>query len=384
MSISRTVLAPLLMAALMSCGSINEPIHPRASTEEPDIDAETSTEDLYLEMVRLHSTGLLPPSGMEALHQALDEIDARYAAGSEEQREQQRVVLAAALRRALRELRHGEDASLAEAWYEGRAYARQLNHAGVREAKGYAEDTLLIAGMLGVPTSKEDLVLMVAIPVGGYVVVKVGGMALGRAAFLMRKLRSVDEVVERAKGWGFPVRYAADEAELRRVAGDAAAEASLHAQPHIGAREEGQLLGKENVWNPSDRDDNCTVCVATVIRNSLEGYFRYTADEMERLFGYAGRERRFDIDASLRYIEKATGLKATSKPVTMLKGAPVGHYAVFTRWSDGSYKHVVYGRVTLTGRVIIFDPQSMERMTYSQMQERYGAMARPFRLEATE
>jgi hypothetical protein len=31
-------------------------------------------------------------------------------------------------------------------------------------------------------------------------------MAIGRAALLMRKLRSVDDVVERAKGWGFPVR----------------------------------------------------------------------------------------------------------------------------------------------------------------------------------
>ncbi len=52
----------------------------------------------------------------------------------------------------------------------------------------------------------------------------------------------------------------------------------------------------------------------------------------------------------------------------------MGHYAVFTRW-DGGYKHVVYGRVTATRRVIIYDPQSMERMTYQELLKRYGKAA---------
>lgn len=39
----------------------------------------------------------------------------------------------------------------------GRAYARRLHSAGVREAGKYAQRTIVIAGMLGVPTSKEDL-----------------------------------------------------------------------------------------------------------------------------------------------------------------------------------------------------------------------------------
>ena len=63
---------------------------------------------------------------------------------------------------------------------------------------------------------------MVAVPVGGYVVVKVGGMALERAAFMLRRLRSVDDVVDRAKALGLRPRYAASETELRAVAGDAA------------------------------------------------------------------------------------------------------------------------------------------------------------------
>ncbi|WP_218920927.1 hypothetical protein [Melittangium boletus] len=349
-----------------------------------DIDAAASVEELYLDMVRLHSAGLLSASRLESLHQSLDEVDSRHEDGSEEHHAQQRVVLASSLRRALHELRQGENAGVAEAWYEGRAYARKLNRAGVREAEHYAKNTLLIAGMMGVPTGKEDLVLLVALPVGGYVVVKVGGIAIHRAAFLLRKLRSVDDVLEHVKPWGLHARYAANDAELRRVAGNEAADAALRTQAHIGAPREGQRPGRENVWNPSDRNDNCTACVATIIRNSLEGYFKYSADEMERLFGYAGRERQFNVDASLRYIEKATGLKATSKPVTMLGGAPVGHYAIFTRWSDGGYRHVVYGRVTPTGRVVIFDPQTLEHMTYQQMQQRDGAMARPFRLEAAE
>ena len=374
MSCLRMLLGVLGTVCALGCGSTAEFVRP---------EAETPAEELYFELVRLHSAGLLPPASMEALQNALDEIDVRHPEGSEEHGVQQRVVLASAHRRALRELSRGEDATVAQAWVEGRDYARRLHLAGVSEAQRHADNTLVLAGMLGVPTSQEELVLMVAIPVGGYVVVKVGGMAVARAAFSLRKLRSVDDVVDRAKGWGFPVRYAADEAELRRAAGDAAAEAGLRAQAHVGAPGDGQSLRKQNVWNPSDREDNCTACVATVIRNSMEGYFKHTADEMERLFGYTGRERKFDVTASLRYIEKSTGLKATSKPVTMLNGAPVGHYAVFTRWSGGGYNHVIYGRVTPTGRVIIFDPQSMERMTYQEMLKRYGK-AVPYRLERVE
>lgn len=383
MSLLKQVSALLLMAALVGCGSTNESVHPDANSGVYDVEADESAEDLYFELMRLHSAGLLPPGRMESLLRALDEVDSRHEEGSAEHHEQQRVVLVSFLRRALRELRHGEDAAVAEAWYEGRAYARKLNHAGVHEAERHAENTLLLSGMMGVPTSKEDLVLMVGIPVGGYVVVKVGGMALQRAAFLMRKFRSVDDVVEHAKALNLHMSYAADEAELRQVAGDVAADAVLRTEAHVGTHREKQFLGKENAWNPSDRDDNCTACVATVIRNSLEGYFKHTADEMEQLFGYTGRERRLNVEESLHYIEKATGLTATSGPVSMLGGAPVGHYAVFTRWSDGSYNHVVYGRVMPTGRVVIFDPQAMEHMTYQQMQKRYGK-ARPYRLEATK
>lgn len=375
----KLVSVSLLLAALVACGSTTESVQPAAGDGVYDVEVTTSSEELYFELVRLHSTGLLPPGRMDAVLRALDEVDSLEKEGSEEHLAQQRIVLASFLRRALRELRQGENAAVVEAGDEGRAYARRIHHAGVREAESYAENTLLIAGMLGIPTSQDDLVLMVGVPAGGYVVVKVGGMAFKRAALLMRKFRSADDVVEHAKARGLPLRYAADDAELRQVAGDVAADAVRRREAHVGSRQR-RHPGKQNVWNPSDRDDNCTACVATVIRNSLDGYFKYTADEMERFFGYTGRERRLSVEESLNYIEKTTGLKATADPVSMLGGAPVGHYAIFTRWSNGGYNHVLYGRITLTGRVSVFDPQSMERMTYQQMQKRYGK-ARPFRLE---
>jgi hypothetical protein len=102
---------------------------------------------------------------------------------------------------------------------------------------------------------------------------------------------------------------------------------------------------------------------------------------LQKRFGYAGRERRFTPQDSLDYLVRATGMKASPRPVSMLdKSTPVGHYAVFTRWKGGGYHHVVYGRVTLTGQVNIFDPQTMERMTYQQMVKKYGK-AMPYLLE---
>ena len=366
---------------VVACGSTNESLPRQEPAKLWDIDARASAEELYFEVVRLHSAGVFPPDRMDALQRALDEVDGRYQDKGAEYREQQRVVLASCLQRVLSDSSRGEDAALIEALYEGRAYAQKLHRTGVHKAQQHAENALLIAGMMGVPTSKEDLVLMVGIPMGGYVVVKVGGMAIQRAAFLMRKFRSVDDVVEHAKAGGFQVRYAANDAELRRVAGETAAEAAHHAETHVGAPRVRPQQAKENPWNPSNRNDNCTACVSAVIYDSMEGYFKYTADDMERIFGYTGRERGFTVEDSLEYIEKATGLQATSNAVTMMgKEALVGHYAIFTRWSGGGYQHVLYGRVTATGKAIVFDPQSLEHMTYQQMMQRYGK-ARPHRLE---
>lgn len=104
---------------------------------------------------------------------------------------------------------------------------------------------------------------------------------------------------------------------------------------------------------------------------------------MEDLVGYAGRERNFSVQASLEYIRKATGLRASKARIQSLGPyAPVGHYAIFTRWNGTHYRHVVYGRVSPTGKLSVFDPQSMRRMTYEEFLEAYGQVAQPVLLEA--
>jgi hypothetical protein len=381
MPLWKSSLAVLLIAALAGCGSADESVRPDApSTGVYEVEADASPEDLYFELVRLNSAGLLEPGRMDAIHRALDELDEKYEEGTESHHEQMRVALASALRRALRDMRQHDDAAVAEAQYEGRAYAGKLNRAGVREAERHAENTLLIAGMMGVPTSEGDMVLMVAIPVGGYLVVRATGVAFKRLPLLLRKLRSADDIPEEAVKRGFRWGYASNPEEMRALGGELAARIADNPPPHVGAAETPRK-GKLNRWNPSDRTDNCTACVAAVIRNSIDGYFNHTAEELERLFGYAGRERRFSTEDSLHYIENATGLQASKAGIAILDPrAPAGHYAIFTKWEDGDYRHVVYGRVTPTGRVVVFDPQSMERMTYQQLLKRHGK-ARPHLLE---
>ncbi|WNG24542.1 hypothetical protein F0U62_11305 [Cystobacter fuscus] len=376
----KPVLLCFLAVSLAACEAPEANTRTSSADAKPFfIDQDASPEDLYFEVARLQSAGLVDSGRMRALQASLDEVDARYE-GSEDHREQLRQVIATTLRRTYDELRRGEDRALVEA-REGQAYAQRLHQTGVREAQQYAEGSLLVAGMLGVPTSKGDVLLMVVVPVGGHVVMKMAGVALKHVPFLLRRFRTADEVVEGAKKLGLRPRYVSTREELRQLEGDAAAKALDNLPPHVGAGG-GRSVGKENRWNPSARNDNCTACVASVIRNSLEGYFKYSADEIERLFGYTGRERRFTPQGSLDYLVQATGMKASPQPVSMLdKGAPVGHYAVFTRWEDGNYHHVVYGRVTLTGQVNIFDPQTMEHMTYQQMLKKYGK-AMPYLLEA--
>jgi hypothetical protein len=64
---------------------------------------------------------------------------------------------------------------------------------------------VLAAGMLGVPASKEDALLIAAVPAGGYILVKIGGMALKRAVFLLRGARNADEMVTSARRLEFSV-----------------------------------------------------------------------------------------------------------------------------------------------------------------------------------
>jgi len=117
------------------------------------------------------------------------------------------------LRSAEGEVRR-EDVQVLEA-HAGRAYGRRLHRAGVKAAAQSAENLVFVAGVLGIPTSEEDALLMVAIPAGGYILVKIGGMALKRAVFLLRNSKNADEVVEGAYKLEFQVQRFEDAAALR-------------------------------------------------------------------------------------------------------------------------------------------------------------------------
>jgi len=385
MEIPARCLAFLCVLFLTACGSSDASLREESGEAAPKSRfplAGVSVDDLYFEAVRLHSRGLLSREKMDALQRSLDQMDDKAGGDEQERLDLYHSLLTAFLRRNLQELRAGEYAAQLEAEEEGRGYARRLNEAGVREAERYAENTVLIAGVLGVPTSQEEMVLMVAVPVGGYIVVRVAGVAFKRVPLLLRHMRSADDLVDEARRLGVRPNYVATREEMRALAGEVAARVADAPPAHVGAAKGPKGQGKLNVWNPSNRKDNCTACVSAVIHNSLKGFFEHTADDIERVFEYTGRERGLTAEDSLKVIEKSTGLLANRKPVSMTGSrAVVGHYAVMTRWEQGQYNHVVYGRVTPTGRVVIFDPQRMKKMDYDELLRDYGRSA-PYLLEA--
>jgi hypothetical protein len=183
---------------------------------------DAAPEELYWEVLRLHAAGLLSEQTFAQVQRGLDVVEAHYAADGDHD-DQMRRILVTALRQTYRAEPGDENAHLRDA-QEGRAYARRLHSAGTREAKKYAQRTILIAGMLGVPTSKGELALIVALPAGGYLVGKVAALTYKKTALLLRKLRTPDEVLSRAGALGIRVERVESKAGLEGLIGkDAAA-----------------------------------------------------------------------------------------------------------------------------------------------------------------
>ncbi|MET0400763.1 MAG: hypothetical protein ABW123_00115, partial [Cystobacter sp.] len=200
-------MAVLFLWSLGACSG--DPV--RLEDESSDVDGfsvDTPSEELYFEILRKCSAGLFSPQDIEAVHLRLDVIDERYSTDEDHDR-LSRLALFASLRRAREAARRRMDPAIADA-YEGQAYARRLHHAGVREANAHAEGTLLIAGMLGFPTSKDELVLIAAAPAGGYVVARIVGLGFKRAALLLRRIRTPEDVLRRAGALGIEVRQVKD------------------------------------------------------------------------------------------------------------------------------------------------------------------------------
>lgn len=156
---------------------------------------------------------------------------------------------------------------------------------------------------------------------------------------------------------------------------DVASRSTLAARGgHIGAS--GSAPGRQLLINASGRTDNCVAGVCAAIRNRMARTHRWTADLIESRFGYTGASREFVEADALAYVERATGLTASPKPVPfMASSAPARHYVIILRRG-----HIVYGRVLPNGTRYIYDPQIGRRLSWAQMVSKWGP-GRPFLLQ---
>jgi hypothetical protein len=202
------VLLAVALAAAFACEADRVPDN-RSPGADP-IDRNASAEDLYFELVRLHSLGLIGGERMEALNVTLDRIEMDPDVGDHGRAT--REAIASMLRRTLTELSKS-DPGLYDAM-EAREYARRLNRQGIAVSQDLSEVTLVVAGLLGVPTSKGELALVVLLPAGGYLVGKIANVALKRAVFLLRGTRSLDDLVMSSERLGVQFRLARGTTEL--------------------------------------------------------------------------------------------------------------------------------------------------------------------------
>lgn len=150
---------------------------------------------------------------------------------------------------------------------------------------------------------------------------------------------------------------------------------------HIGAAG----AGKFSSVNPASRMDNCSACTAAHILNqsTYTEDCAITAEAVERLHGYTGKQRKFTVAASLAYIERATGMTAKSAAFMDVPGA-TGHYVVFPHTKGEAYTHVMYGEVCTDGSRYLYDPQIGLKMTWSEMVLIYTGGATTFHLTPKE
>jgi hypothetical protein len=184
---------------------------PDARALDPDpIDPKASAEDLYFEFVRLHALGLATDQRLQVLQTTLDDIELQ--ADPAEQSRAIRDALASMMRRTLGELKKS-DPELSDAM-EAREYARRLGREGIAMSQDLSEVTVVIAGCLGVPTSKGELALVVLLPAGGYLVGKIANVAIKRAVFLLRRARTMEDVVMASERVGLRFAVAHNSQEL--------------------------------------------------------------------------------------------------------------------------------------------------------------------------
>ncbi|WNG30873.1 hypothetical protein F0U62_47805 [Cystobacter fuscus] len=279
----------LCLLLLLADGCASVPDEEQKESTPEDLTAlvappHASADDLYFEVLRLHDRGFIPSARFDSLRRSIHE----QARGLSEQqaRETCRTLLISFLRRTLRESSSGEHSGELAAELEVRGHTRQMYQAGVREAQQYAEATVLLAGVLGMPTSKGEAVLMVATAGRGFVLVKLK-VALKRVPLLLRELTGAAEVVHWARNHGHRVQHLADEAALR---------AALKAEGGELTEAATALLYKSAAEGAATRE------VATQVARAWR-FSRRSADEvavLARAVRHLGHERAAQVEALWR------------------------------------------------------------------------------------
>lgn len=244
----------LLTFMLIGCSACDAERVPDGPPPESDpIDRHAHAEDLYFELVRLHSLGLVSDERMEAMNATLDRLEVDPDAAEREHAA--REAIASMLRRTLGELKRS-DPELSDAM-EAREYARRLHRRGVVAAQDLGEVTLVVAGLLGVPTSKGELAFVVLLPAGGYLVGKLVNVALKRAIFLLRRARSLDDVMMASDRLGLEFSSARNSSELAGIIGGRPVDDTLLARIKAVSERQGagavsklRLVGP-NTWESS-------------------------------------------------------------------------------------------------------------------------------------
>jgi hypothetical protein len=240
---------------------------------------------LYWEILRLRAAELLDEQTFVHVQRQLDTAHAYYATHPDYD-VQVRRILVAALRRTSRTEPDGENAHLHDG-QQGRAYARRVHVAGVLEAEKHARRAIFIAGMLGVPTSKGELALIVALPAGGYLVGKVVALTYKKAALLLRKLRTPEEVLTRASALGIRVERVESKAELESLLGKDAV-ASVDSAPRDSEGLISAAKGGETIF----RVQGGVAPNASKVRFQLGADGRVTIAGEDMLFVNLGQEGR--------------------------------------------------------------------------------------------
>src|SRR5262245_11075900 len=97
-----------------------------------------------------------------------------------------------------------------------------------------------------------------------------------------------------------------------------------------------------------------------------------------RAVGDASTSAHISEGKALGYIQEATGMTASAKPVGF--GSRQGQYVIIV--SDADRGHALYGRVSAGGKQVIYDPQTARSYgSLAELKEEGWRFIRPFLLK---